>query len=539
MVEKLDGFDLKGDGGGKNDDGIGDDTLDWMRLLFGDIDDENNEIVLDTNQIIRETPKQSYEQNEMARKLMQLNPLGLQFSLPPTWMDSITNPNYVRTIEAGVSQASSGQSMDSSDFGQKSMSSRVKASNFAASFIKIGEWQRASKNEGDLMAKCYFIKKKLVWEFLQGRLKYKIEIQWSDISGINAVMEKNQPGILQIELNRPPTFHEEIDPQPRKQAIWKLAKDFTGRQASIFRMHYLTFPHKYLDKHYENLLLCETRFFELSKQSFPTLKNPFFRSNSCGNPGSAFDYNHRGQDFNLRMQFNFPNFPSHVGQTQHIQPYGHIGQTQHVQPYGHNDQAQHKQPYGHKGLSSLKEMPTPASDSCNVLENQRMSYWGQGMSIYTDALARNQGLVPSVQSTQVHPTVPFQNYNLANLGQEAVMNNNAAKALDVENQLLGDMQAGSYHEKYHMEMVGSLNKMVNLHKEVSPESKKASQETLYGKDISGEENFTFCIEENANLIGGQFYEQQKVTWMPRIHPANPNPTADKFGNVNNFNNYWS
>jgi hypothetical protein len=39
-----------------------------------------------------------------------------------------------------------------------------------------------------------------VWEFLQGRLKYKIEIQWSDISGINAVMEKNQPGILQIEV---------------------------------------------------------------------------------------------------------------------------------------------------------------------------------------------------------------------------------------------------------------------------------------------------------------------------------------------------
>ena len=247
-----------------------------------------------------------------------------------------------------------------------------------------------------------------------------------------------------LQLNRPPTFHEEIDPQPRKQAIWKLAKDFTGRQASIFRwtsmvsstwsievvwsnrnlyifslqgltfsaddysvlrMHYLTFPHKYLDKHYENLLLSEPRFFKLSKQSFPTLKNPFFHSISRGNPG-----------YNLRMQFNFPNFPSHVGQTQHIQPYGHRGQTQHVQLYGHNDQ---EQPYGHRGMCFSP------SDSCNVLENQRMSYWGQGMSIYTDALARNQGLVPSVQSTQVHPTVPFQKYNLANLGQEAVMNNNA------------------------------------------------------------------------------------------------------------------
>ncbi|KAJ6737806.1 F10A16.6 PROTEIN [Salix viminalis] len=522
MVEKLDGFDLQGDGGGgENIEGIDDDTLDWLRSLFEINDDESNDIVRQTNQIIRETPKISNEENEMARKLLQLNnPLGLLLSPPPYWMDSVTNPNLARTIEAGVFHESSNQSMDSSDFAQQLMSYRLRASNFAASFIKIGEWQRASRNEGDLVAKFYFVKKKLVWEFLQGPIKYKIEIPWSDIIGINAVMEKNQPGMLRIELNQPPTFHEEINPQPRRHTMWKLVKDFTGMQASIFRLHHLTFPCEYLDKHYQKLLLCEPRFFDLSKQSFPTLKNPFFHSNSHGNPGFAFDHNQGGQDSNLRSQFNFPNFPSHARQTQHFQPYENIGKTQHVQPYGHNGQAQHSQPYRHKVLSSLKEMHSPASDSYNVLENQRMSYWDQGMSIYTDALARNHGPVPFVQSTQVHPAATFQNYSLANLVQEAVMNNNA---------LLGDIQAGNYHEKYRMEMIESLSKMVNLHKEVNPESTIASQET---------------------------YEQQKFTRMPQIHPANPpmpqqrnnfpydpvnypNPTVDEFGNINNFKNIWS
>lgn len=81
-------------------------------------------------------------QNEMARKLLQLNnPLGLLLSPPPYWMDSVTNPNHARTIEAGVFHESSNQSMDSSDFGHQLMSYRLRASNFAASFIKIGEWQ--------------------------------------------------------------------------------------------------------------------------------------------------------------------------------------------------------------------------------------------------------------------------------------------------------------------------------------------------------------------------------------------------------------
>lgn len=60
--------------------------------------------------------------------------------------------------------------------------------------------QRTSKNEGDLVAKCYFAKKKLVWELLKGGLKSKIEIQWNDIIAISAVMKENEPGVLQIEV---------------------------------------------------------------------------------------------------------------------------------------------------------------------------------------------------------------------------------------------------------------------------------------------------------------------------------------------------
>lgn len=36
------------------------------------------------------------------------------------------------------------------------------------------------------MAKCYFAKHKLVWEVLDGALKNKIEIQWSDVVAIKA-----------------------------------------------------------------------------------------------------------------------------------------------------------------------------------------------------------------------------------------------------------------------------------------------------------------------------------------------------------------
>lgn len=48
------------------------------------------------------------------------------------------------------------------------------------------------------MAKCYFAKHKLVWEVLEGGLKSKIEIQWSDITALKATCPENGQGTLDV-----------------------------------------------------------------------------------------------------------------------------------------------------------------------------------------------------------------------------------------------------------------------------------------------------------------------------------------------------
>ena len=58
--------------------------------------------------------------------------------------------------------------------------------------------QYKSRYEGDLVAKCYFAKHKLVWEFLDGGLKNKIEIQWSDIMAIKADYPDDELGTLTV-----------------------------------------------------------------------------------------------------------------------------------------------------------------------------------------------------------------------------------------------------------------------------------------------------------------------------------------------------
>jgi len=80
--------------------------------------------------------------------------------------------------------------------------------NFPISTIRIGGWVVVAKNPDDIVAKFYFAKKKLIWEFLFGepetntlRLKRKIEIQWNDVSSFEeSISSRDETGILKIEV---------------------------------------------------------------------------------------------------------------------------------------------------------------------------------------------------------------------------------------------------------------------------------------------------------------------------------------------------
>ncbi|XP_056168431.1 uncharacterized protein LOC115680134 [Syzygium oleosum] len=147
---------------------------------------------------------------------------------------------------------------------------KLKAGHVPATLIKIGSWQFASVHEADLVGKFYFATRKLVWEVLANGLRNKMEIQWSDISAIRATIEENKPGILEIELRRPPTFYKETDPQTWRHALWISADDFTGGQALVCRRHYLEFPSAALDRHYIKLLSSDRRLLDLSQSGFPS-----------------------------------------------------------------------------------------------------------------------------------------------------------------------------------------------------------------------------------------------------------------------------
>lgn len=51
------------------------------------------------------------------------------------------------------------------------------------------------------MAKCYFAKHKLVWEVLEGGLKSKIEIQWSDITALKVTLPEVGDGSLDVMVS--------------------------------------------------------------------------------------------------------------------------------------------------------------------------------------------------------------------------------------------------------------------------------------------------------------------------------------------------
>ncbi|MED6218941.1 hypothetical protein PIB30_031168 [Stylosanthes scabra] len=204
------------------------------------------------------------------------SPLGLRLRKSPSLLD---------LIQMKLSQQQQDDNTSSKkDRGSKASSSaaandsKLKASNFPGTVLKIGTWEYKSRYEGDLVAKCYFAKHKLVWEVLDGCLKNKIEIPWSDIMALKANYPDDAPGTLEVVLARRPLFFREINPQPRKHTLWQATSDFTGGQASVHRRHFLQCPQGLLGKHFEKLIQCDPRLNFLSQQEEIVLECPYFET---------------------------------------------------------------------------------------------------------------------------------------------------------------------------------------------------------------------------------------------------------------------
>ncbi|KAJ1410321.1 hypothetical protein SESBI_22058 [Sesbania bispinosa] len=207
------------------------------------------------------------------------SPLGLRLRKSPSLLDLIQMKLSQGSMFVGNTQSensSSGFIKESRVGAVSGTTDKLKASNFPASLLRIGSWEYKSRYEGDLVAKCYFAKHKLVWEVLEGGLKSKIEIQWSDIMALKAHCPDNGLSSLTVVLARQPLFFRETNPQPRKHTLWQATADFTDGQCSKHRLHFLQCQPGLLAKHFEKLIQCDMRLNFLSRQPEIILDSPYF-----------------------------------------------------------------------------------------------------------------------------------------------------------------------------------------------------------------------------------------------------------------------
>ncbi|XP_010472409.1 PREDICTED: uncharacterized protein LOC104752037 [Camelina sativa] len=222
--------------------------------------------------------------------LEEPSPLGLSLRKSPSFLELI----QMRLSQSGDDTTSETSRVKKESFGfGVGTVEKLKASNFHATVLRIGQWEYKAMHDGDLVAKCYFAKHKLVWEVLEQGLKSKIEIQWSDIMSLKANLPDDEPGTLSIVLARRPLFFREINPLPRKHTTWLPTSDFTDGHASMNRKHFLQCPPGILDKHFEKLVQCDHRLFCLSRQPEINLASPFFdsRTSIFEDPSMSGSYN--------------------------------------------------------------------------------------------------------------------------------------------------------------------------------------------------------------------------------------------------------
>ncbi|CAN6912074.1 unnamed protein product [Brassica oleracea] len=225
------------------------------------------------------------------------SPLGLSLRKSPSLLDLIQmrlTQKAADAVGSGVKKESKCITAAASAGATLAPGSieKLKASNFPATVLKIGKWEYKSRYEGDLVAKCYFAKHKLVWEVLEQGLKSKIEIQWSDIVGLQAKCPEDGPGTLTLLLSRQPLFFRETNPQPRKHTLWQATSDFTDGQASMYRLHFLQCAQGMMNKHFEKLVQCDHRLFHLSREPEIKMDSPCFdaRPSIFEDPGESKAY---------------------------------------------------------------------------------------------------------------------------------------------------------------------------------------------------------------------------------------------------------
>ncbi|XP_050382136.1 uncharacterized protein LOC126799062 isoform X2 [Argentina anserina] len=461
----------------------------------------NDEIIRAANKRLKETPIDSNEKAQLAQTLLSLPPLGLSLGKTPSFLDlKETMPRkrkIKRAVEVNV------QSMSEKE--------KLKASNFCASLLRIGSWQRVTQHEGDLVAKCYYAKRKLVWEILDNGLKSKIEVQWSDIIAIRAVIEENQPGILELELGQPPTFHRESNPQPRKHTMWNAATDFTSGEALIHRRHYLQFPPGLLDKHYEKLLQCESRFLELSQRPFPSQRSPYFQSYN-GGADISFEFGGHGAE----IPSNFPlQFPTHLDPRQ-------------IQTYEQSTPA-----------ICYTDSTSPISDE--VISNQRVE---------------NQHMPPSwdppfVQYLLGSDQIPAPVSAIEAQFNPTTYNQESQAMFNIEKQVYSQLQIQCYRN--------SLGSSISFPENLNSRGITGIEQTCYDQEMTA----------NTNMIpdaGDHTCQTLPLSWAmtpppnswsvpsqvapsrhSEVHPAennltnssfHPNPTTDNFAAFNNSMNRW-
>uniref|UniRef100_A0ACD5UBF1 Uncharacterized protein n=1 Tax=Avena sativa TaxID=4498 RepID=A0ACD5UBF1_AVESA len=230
----------------------GDDACRRLVTISADTDDENREE--EEMPPVKKTRHQSNKATNVVNELFSpesihsSSPLGLNLTKSPCFLELIQKKLALAAKETKPSQ-------------------KLQASSFQASVLTIGDWEWKSRYEGDLVAKFYFAKRKVVWEILLKGLKSKIEIKFSEISALRISCPKDLPGTLDIMVSGEPQFFRETTPRPYKCTSWHASTDFTGGRARTLSRHILQCDSGIMDKHIANLLSEDNRLYLLSQEN--------------------------------------------------------------------------------------------------------------------------------------------------------------------------------------------------------------------------------------------------------------------------------